>query len=303
MTNEELLAGFLDRSLSEDQLLEFESRREADVEFGRQAQSMIRVERVLPMAAPVIFAPTDFLQAVEADVATKVASGAASSAIGSVATSTWGWIAGAGVAALTAGGVYVATQSTEPVEAAAVPIPVAVEQQISAPAEVTPPVVKAPARESAPVQRVVSTRAQPVVQEQSIKSDVASTQRLAPPRVVDMSAESTDPALESLVSDLESSRSNGNLVRSAQLGLALGRTYRERGNLVKAEQFLGQALIDARSERTIEYEVNILGEMALNAVQSGRKNDAREYLYKAVSIGEKAGIDVSDWKRMINVQE
>ena len=118
-----------------------------------------------------------------------------------------------------------------------------------------------------------------------------------------MSAESTDPALESLVSDLESSRSNGNLVRSAQLGLALGRTYRERGNLVKAEQFLGQALIDARSERTIEYEVNILGEMALNAVQSGRKNDAREYLYKAVSIGEKAGIDVSDWKRMINVQE
>ena len=38
MTKDELLAGFLDRSLSEDQMLEFQARRSADPEFAARGQ-------------------------------------------------------------------------------------------------------------------------------------------------------------------------------------------------------------------------------------------------------------------------
>ena len=47
MTNEELLAGFLDRSLSEDQLVDLETRRAADPTFDRDVREMVAVEDVL----------------------------------------------------------------------------------------------------------------------------------------------------------------------------------------------------------------------------------------------------------------
>ena len=57
MTNDELLAGFLDRSLNEDQLLEFESRKSAVSDFAQQADAMIRVgdaRRILVIGADTL---------------------------------------------------------------------------------------------------------------------------------------------------------------------------------------------------------------------------------------------------------
>ncbi len=301
MTNDELLAGFLDRSLNEDQLLEFESRKSADAEFAQQADAMIRVERVIPMAAPVVAIPTDFLSAVEADVATKVSSAASSSFLSGMAGNTWAWVTAASAVAITAGTVYVATRSAEPARTMAIPKATAVEYR----ATPTPsaPVVHEPALTlpSAPV-----PAAKPVaVAQRSISADAtpATAQPLAPSRSVDLLTSNTDPAMESLLADLQACRGSGDYVRCAQMGLAIGRTYREDGKTNLAEQYLGQALIDARRARTVQYEVDALGEMALNAMATGRQSDGREYLLKAVSIGKGAGIDVGDWKRLLDTPE
>ena len=301
MTNDELLAGFLDRSLSEDQLLEFEARREADADFAQQADAMIRVEKVIPMAAPVIAVPVDFLQAVEADVATKVASGASGGFFSGMAGSTWSWIAGAGAVAITAGGVYVATQNSEPT-----PEPVAVvaptqERIVAAPKPELPvvsaPVHEAPAVSAAPAQRVTIERR---TSSAPVERPVAD---LKPTPAVDVQTESAeDGALGSLLNDLDASRSIDNPIRSAQMGLAVGRTYRERGDARRAEQYLGMALVDAREAKIVQYEIDILGEMALNAMDAGRTYDAQEYLVKAVSVGEQAGLDVSKWKGLLDSQ-
>ena len=119
---------------------------------------MIRVENVIPMAAPVDRGSLlDFLQAVEADVATKVASGASGGFFSGMAGSTWSWIAGAGAVAITAGGVYVATQNNEP---APEPVAVVTHERRNASCRLHPsrslPVVSAPVHEAP--SRVCSTR-------------------------------------------------------------------------------------------------------------------------------------------------
>ena len=300
MTNDELLAGFLDRSLSEDQLLEFEARREADSEFARQAEAMIRVEKVIPMAAPAIAVPSDFLHAVEADVATKVASGTSGGFFSGLASSTWSWITGAGAVAITAGGVYVATQNSEPApETVAV---VAPTQERIVPAEkpivpvVSAPVHEAPIVQAAPAKRVTIESRTSEAPAQSV------VQELKPTPAVDVQTESADGALASLLDDLDASRSIDNPIRSAQMGLAVGRTYRERGDARHAEQYLGMALADARAAKIVQYEIDILGELALNAMDAGRTYDAQEYLLKAVSVGEQSGMDVSKWKGLLDSQ-
>ena len=125
---------------------------------------------------------------------------------------------------------------------------------------------------------------------------------LTPPTAVDVQTQSNDGALASLLNDLDASRSTANPVRSAQMGLAVGRTYRERGDARRAEQYLGLALADARAARTVQYEIEILGELALNAMDAGRTYDAQEYLLRAVSIGEQADLDVSKWKGLLDSQ-
>lgn len=299
MTNDELLAGFLDRSLNEDQLLEFESRKTADTEFAQQADAMIRVERVIPMAAPVVVIPTDFLHAVEADVATKVSGAASSSFLSGVAGNAWTWVTAASAVAITAGTVYVATRTTEPVRSVPTPKAVVAERQAAPAAAV--PVRHEPARTTpAPSQPVALPIA---VAQRPIATELAPVPSLTPSRSVDLLTSNTDPAMESLLADLQACRGSGDYVRCAQMGLAIGRTYREDGKPSLAEQYLGQALIDARRARTVQYEVDALGEMALNAMATGRQSDGKEYLLKAVSIGKGAGIDVSDWKRLLDTPE
>ena len=86
MTNEELMAGFLDRSLSEDELLELERRQEASPELARELRELVTVEGLLLTAAPIAMAPTDFLHSVENTVAAKVAAGSSMSSAGIFST-------------------------------------------------------------------------------------------------------------------------------------------------------------------------------------------------------------------------
>ncbi|MCU0330971.1 MAG: hypothetical protein MUC47_08345 [Candidatus Kapabacteria bacterium] len=156
MTNDELLAGFLDRSLSEDQLLELEARRASSPEFAQELQNLINLEASLPAARPAAAAPAAFLATVEnaiaANLATTVATGAAGAGLS--------WLSIAGIsAAVVAAGVATTLWLTQPAEPAhtvtapqsavptlvqpAQPQPSTVEQSIPTPSKAsTPPVVE-----------------------------------------------------------------------------------------------------------------------------------------------------------------
>ena len=301
MTNDELLAGFLDRSLNEDQLLEFQARRESDPEFAQQVFTMLRIEEALPIAAPSISAPVALFQSVEATVANHIAQQAAhlgiaasaggfgsmiKSTLSTVATSVWTYATAAGLAAIGAGVAYFSDPSTAPsfstgsrvVAVSDAPRAQPVELRLVAPHEETP----------SRAQRVSSDRLSRNGVEWTTAADVPKfsnrTHRL------DVQAPSADPALESLLGDLDRSRNASDLVRSAQIGLAIGRTYRERGQHTLAERYLGKSLVDARQSRVVEYEVEVLTELALNANATGRRTDAQGYAQKAQSVAERAGI-------------
>ena len=120
MTNDDtLLAGFLDRSLSEDQLLELEARKASSPEFAHQFSNMLTLEGMLAKAAPSIAVPAHFLNAVENSVAAKVlVGGATSGGFLSGLSSAWSWFGGAALALVTAGAVYYYTQpAPQPVAA------------------------------------------------------------------------------------------------------------------------------------------------------------------------------------------
>lgn len=301
MTNDELLAGFLDRSLSEDQLLEFQERRESDPEFAQHVLAMLRIEQALPIAAPSVSAPVALFQSVEATVMSHIAQhathvgiaasvgglgGAIKSTLSTVATSVWTYATAAGLAAIGAGVAYFSDPATSlpsspgsrVVAVADAPRARPVELRLVAPHE------ESPSRGS---RAGVERRDRDGVQWTTAADVPKFTNRT---HRLDVQAPSADPALESLLGDLDRSRTDSDLVRSAQIGLAIGRTYRERGQHMLAERYLGKSLIDARQSRVVEYEVEVLTELALNANATGRRTDARGYAQKAQSVAERAGI-------------
>ena len=115
MTNQELLAGFLDRSLSEDQLLEFEQRQLESPEFAQEVREMLTVENLLTDSAPKVRLPLEFLAMVESSVAAQIIAGAATGGIlGTLAKFGWGWIVGGTTAAVVGGtALYVAATRTD----------------------------------------------------------------------------------------------------------------------------------------------------------------------------------------------
>lgn len=303
MTNDELLAGFLDRSLSEDQLLEFQALREADPDFAQQVHAMLRIEEALPSAAPSISAPVALFQSVESAALSHIAQQAAQigvvatvggwgsamkSAVASMTTSVWTYATAAGVAAIGAGVAYFSAEPTpspqrmEVVAVAEAPAAKPVELRLIAPHEELPTTTLERNHASGGVKGAQWTTAADVPK--------FSNRAAAPARRLDVQAPSADPALESLLDDLNRSRTESDVIRSAQIGLAIGRTYRERGLHVLAERFLGKSLVDARQSRVVEYEVEALTELALNAHATGRLTDAESYATKAQSVAERAGI-------------
>lgn len=299
MTNDELLSGFLDRSLNEDQMLEFQARREAQPEFDQQVQAMLRVEQALPTASPSISTPVGFFETVEATAlhhisqqigTTTLAGGSASSSsiLSRMATSAWTYLAIVGISTVGAGIAYLSNADTHTASAM---------NTIAAPSvgSVQPVVLRLTVPREQPSAftklHVLSNSHNPQAQWTTAADVPKFSHRSARgTQRVDVQMESADPALESLLHDFDKSSTDVNVVRRAQLGLAIGRTYRERGQLPLAERYLGKSLVDARKSRIVEYEVEALTELALNALATGRRTDAAEYAQKAQTVAERAGI-------------
>ncbi|MFM8771446.1 MAG: hypothetical protein ACKOE4_05415 [Candidatus Kapaibacterium sp.] len=272
MTNQELLAGFLDRSLSEDQLLEFEQRQLDSPEFAQEVREMLTVEHLLADSAPKVRLPIEFLAKVESSVAAQIIAGAATGGIlGTLAKFGWGWIVGGTTAAVVGGtALYVAATRTDDVQPDPRPARI-----MSAPKTTTPPVIEQTTiAEPAPA---------PVVVREVSKVDVS------------VKATPTSSAVDQLRADYETCSTANDRVRCAQIALQIGRKLRQTQRSSEAETYLTSAVTHARAARLTQFEVDALGELGLLMVERGDVQQAASYFQKAIDRGQSARIVTTTW--------
>jgi hypothetical protein len=273
MTNQELLAGFLDRSLSEDQLLAFEQRQLESPEFAQEVREMLTVENLLTDSAPKVRLPLEFLAMVESSVAAQIIAGAATGGIlGTLAKFGWGWIVGGTTAAVVGGtALYVAATRTDNVQPDPRPA-----RTTSAPKTLAPPDV--PQAEA-----VAPAAAVPVTIREVSKVDVS------------VKATPTNSALDQLRADYETCSTTNDRVRCAQIALQIGRKLRQTQRSSEAETYLTSAVNHARAARLTQFEVDALGELGLVMAERGDVQQAAVYLQKAIDRGQSARIVTTTW--------
>lgn len=284
MTNQELLAGFLDRSLSEDELLEFEARQNASPEFAAEVREMLTVEDLLTTAAPRVRYPVEFLATVEGTVAAKVAAAAtATGIIAGLAKNAWTWLVGGSAAVVIGGGALYLASTSESNE----------RPQASAPSRV----VVAPA----PAPAAPATSAPAEVRGNTTPTRVTAAPAPAPRPAanIDLNAQKTDPSsvTKNLIAEYEQCSRANDPVRCAQVALNLGRQLRTEGNNGEARVYLDRALTHARTMKLAEYEMKAYGELGLVAVAEGDGARASAAFTRAIEIGQTRNADVSRWVR------
>lgn len=290
MTNDELLAGFLDRSLNEDQLLEFEARKQADPGFAQEVNEMLTVEGLLKTSAPRGLAPAGFLVGVEGAVAYKLfSSSPAASAVGGWFSSAWTWVAAVGVTLIGAATFFVVNRPSSDVQVrptSDVQRPTSVVQR---PTSITEPQTTNQQPQTTVIQRPASGVQRPA---SDVQQRVASNEQRATSYEVETSYEST---IAKLKKDLDACRASNDHVRCTQIALQIGRTYRERRLMDEAMNYLTMAQLEARQAHIIQYEIDAYGEIGLLMRDAGRTVDANENFKIAVDLGTKNGIDVQRW--------
>ncbi|MBU3740804.1 MAG: hypothetical protein FGM24_00805 [Candidatus Kapabacteria bacterium] len=283
MTNDELLAGFLDRSLSEDDLLELETRRSADPAFNNDVRQMLTVEDALKSAVPVVAIPADFLARVEDKIAAKVASSATPAATG---MSTSIKVMGAALATVaTAVGIFLATQQRSETT------PAAERPTMSSP---TAPSAAVPAP-SAPAQTE-----QPNLQMQPIAAAPSTEEQPSAPGSANAYASASTPMIERLLRQYEGCKNSNESIRCAQLALNIAGQYRKLGEYASATVYSTDALTFARTLRVVQYEVEALGMLGRINIDRGNLSAARNYLRSAVDAGTGVdGINVEPYRQLL----
>lgn len=294
MTNDELLAGFLERSLNEDQLLEFEARKQADPAFANEVNEMLTVEDLLKTSAPRGLAPAGFLVGVESAVAYKIfTSTPASSVVGGWFSSAWTWIAAVGVTLIGAATLFVVNRPSEDDRRPASGVQ---SQDVQRPASnVQSQDVQRPSQD---VQRSSSN-----VQSKDVQSKVTNHQPQTTNHVPTATSYEVESTYESTISklkkDLDVCRSSGDQIRCIQIALQIGRTYRERKLTDESMEYLTLAQREAQQAHIIQYEIDAFGEMGLLMRAAGKTSDANDHFKSAVELGSKNGLDVQRWSSEI----
>ncbi len=293
MTNDELLAGFLDRSLSEDQHLELEARKAASPEFAHQFSNMLTLETMLASATPKAAIPAHFLASVENTVAAKVLVGGASAGgLLSGLSSMWSWLGGAALVLVTAGSIYYFNQ----------PATVAVVQTAQ------PTVGAQSAEGQTAVAQPSSTVTEPAIPEPQPVSVPSTTTKAAIPApnvdpattsTSEMSSTSPEAALASTVKEYEAHVTSSDHLNATLKAITIGRTYRSTNDLGRSEDYFAKAVVHARKAKLAEQEITALGEQAVTVAARGNETQARLLLNQAISRGSQTGIDVSVWTQKL----
>lgn len=275
MTNDELLSGFLDRSLSEDELLDFEARKAASPDFAREAQHLVALESMLATHQPATAAPTQFLASVEDRLAAAITAPAAATAAANAPSMPIGaWIAIAATGLVATGALVVALMSGQP-DAAAPPAASDVRTEAVSPAAVPPATTTTTDRMAAPAAAPTASSAPtiahpaPSVAERATPTDAVNSATAR--------AQQPDPILDRL--ERRFAETTGS--RKADYGLQLGRRLAERSP-DRAATVFRQAMATADAERLVQYQVDL--RIALADLRGG--TEARTLLEDALRMAD-----------------
>lgn len=312
MTNEELLSGFLDRSLSEDELLEFEARQAANPSYATEVREMLALEDLLSTSAPRGMAPADFLHSVENVVAAKVAAAPVSSGLFTGLSSIWTWIGGASVALVAVGTTlwYTSLNTSDDPQGTAEPV----RAKTPTPALVSPSTVTTTEPSSdANIEAVAQSSATRFTSEAS--RSTSASDRPAPvvtsqSRVASATADGTakvdnpdDDAVTRARTELDRAVASGNSLTASRLALSLADELRSAGKTDELQSMLQRALEYARMSRVADYEVKALGELARFESSRGYERQAANYYRQAIDIGQRAQLDVSAYESALQSLE
>jgi len=284
MTNQELLSGFLDRSLNEDELLEFEARQNTSPEFASEVREMLTVEDLLTQSAPRLNYPVGFLSAVESSIALKVAAGVAATGVfAGIAHSVWGWIAG-GTAAVAIGGgaLYMANSHSEPATNLAAPAAVSALPS-------RPPIAPEPTPSLPPT-------TSPMVEPKKTTSVETPRTPNAESVLLKANADNSPSVTKQLTADYEKCKGSNDHIRCSQLALSIGRQLRKDGEGTEARQYLEAAIQHARAMKLIDFEIDANGELGLLEVSEGNEQRAALAFTRAIEQGHQSQKNVDRWR-------
>lgn len=288
MTNDDtLLAGFLDRSLSEEQLLELEARKAASPEFAQQFSNMLAVESMLASAAPKSHIPANFLHAVENTVAaTVVAGGSAAGAWGFMngLSSAWVWLGGSALVLVTAGTLYYSNlPSSTPAPEPAAQTPAV--QSVPSPTPVAQPVQSNP---------TVSTT-EPSVSHSTSQPQAPTQPDASGDRLDNLKSQDGPDVFADLVVEYKQAVASGDIIAAATKARVLARGYAERKNFSSSDDYFTKAVEHARKAKLVEIEISALGEHGKTFLTRGNQSQARLLFEQAIERGSQTGMSVSVW--------
>jgi hypothetical protein len=273
MTNEELLAGFLDRTLTAEQLQLFELRKAENADFAEEVRQMVATEELLTNAAPTVRYPVAFFQQVEQSIVAKILAAGAVTSVGVVAVKTWlpsfwGWITlSASAVAVGGSAIWFATRQQQQ------PSPVAKQPAVVQQTQQAPPV--APQTQVQPQPELVAP------QQGSV-------------RVVN-----SQDVVTNLKQELEVAKTLSDKTSAMQLCRALGVTLRQRSAFNESSEYFQSALAYAQQLAVPNFEIDMLGEIAVLEQTRGNNHEAQQRLLTLVALGKKHGIDVQQWQQKI----
>lgn len=289
MTNDELLAGFLDRSLSEDELLEFETRQQDNPAFAEEVQRMVTTEELLQGAAPTVKYPVGFLATIESSVAARLVAASTAATAGAIATKSiwsgaWAWITtGIGALAIGAGITWFVTQQ-----------PTSVQQQQPIPH------LRTAQQQHTPQQPAISQQPAVVPQQQQLVQPPGNQMHVQP-GVSDrhIRIDSTPDAVTQLKQKLVECKQSADKNMCGHINRALGNELRKRNKYQEAKPYLEAALLYGQQSGIKQFEMDAHGELGLLAQAQGNTQLATEHFTNAVTFGKANNLDVTRWKKAL----
>lgn len=281
MTNEELLAGFLDRSLTEDDLLELEARASASPELARELRELVAMESRIKQAAPAVLFPTAFLATVENSIAASLAAAAVTAGVAGAASGLSSWLPLASAAVLGVAGVGTAiyfiaatpskTVAPSPSTPVVAPAPSVAPQP---PQPTTNPIEEPPASRRETAVRTADAPARPT----SITNDQANLQRQNPPTALERAR-------------IRFEQSEG--LSRVQAGLALASIDKEQADAILLSV---QMVADENSLR--QYQAEVRARRAALASPTNAATLYRDAIRYGTNVVPPSVID--EWRRRLD---
>jgi hypothetical protein len=299
MTNEELLAKYLENSLSETESAEFQKLINTSPEFARDVRELSKIEAFLSTGTISAAIPEDFLASVEHHVTEKIhhdkyhAPGSGN-AFNKILSGFWIIPM---IFLLGVGGYYLLRNTDEKIQQnQETPAPV-LKEEISQ----TPEVQSIPEQPSAQKETSQSTRENPSIVQ---NEEAVSQQPTRNPDELQLKAENAQSnsdkiAFEKTREKLNSARAEGKKATEAALLKQMGMIAAKMSNITEARAYLNDAMNLARSLHLTELEAESTGELGLIFKKEGNTEMATGHFKKAIELLKASGQSTERWEKEI----